>query len=107
MFNKPLYNDFYTYSIEWKPNIINWYINDTLFFTATNENLKKINNNYNWIFNDRFFYLLVNTAVGGNFGGAFPNSINYIYKNLPNYNEMIIKHIKIYKTIDGYGEIKI
>jgi len=46
-------------------------------------------------------------AVGGNFGGAFRDSSNYIYKNLPNKNNLIIKNIKIYKTINGYGKIRI
>jgi beta-glucanase (GH16 family) len=105
--NKSLANEFHKYAIEWKPNLIKWFIDDILFFEASNIELQKINKNYKWIFNDNFYYLIVNMAVGGNFGGAFRDSSNYIYKNLPNKNNLIIKNIKIYKTIDGYGLIRI
>jgi beta-glucanase (GH16 family) len=105
IYNKSLANSYHKYAIEWKPNIIKWYIDDILFFTATKEILEKKNNN-KWIFNNKYFFLILNTAVGGNFGGAFTNSADYIYKHLSNYNEMIIKYVKIYKTIDGYGNIK-
>jgi beta-glucanase (GH16 family) len=106
IYNKSLYNEYHKYAIEWKPNNIKWFIDDILFFTASKNKLQKINKNYEWVFNDKFFYLILNMAVGGEFGGAFYNSNNYIYNYLPEYSELIIQYIKIYKTIDGYGEIK-
>jgi beta-glucanase (GH16 family) len=101
--NYSIVNSYHKYNIEWKPNIIKWFIDDILYFTVTKENLISLKNN--WIYNDRPFYLILNLAVGGNFGGNFPNSENYIYNNLEAYNEFIIKYIKVYKTDDGYGRI--
>lgn len=105
--NTSLANKYHKYAIEWKPDYIKWYIDDILFFTASKHELEKKNKNYKWIFNDKYYFLLVNMAVGGNFGGSFRNSKNIIYKNLPYYNEMKIEYIKVYNTIDGYGNIKI
>lgn len=104
--NKSLYNEYHKYSIEWKPDIIKWYIDDILYFTATKNHLVNINKKYKWVFNNKYFYLILNMAVGGDFGGAFINSKNYIYHNLSNYNELNIKYIRIYKTVDNYGLIK-
>lgn len=103
--NEPLANNYHKYAIEWTPNYINWFLDDQLYFTATINDLHTHRNNSHWLFNDHPFYLILNNAVGGNFGGAFNDSENYIYNNLPNYNEFRIKYIKIYKTKDGYGRV--
>lgn len=106
LLNKPLYNEYHKYAIEWKPKCIKWYIDDILFFTATENELKRLKNNAKWVFDDRRFYLLLNMAVGGNFGGA-KYSEQEINSKLPNYGEFNIKYIKIYKTNDGFGSIAI
>ena len=80
---RPLPNEYHKYAIEWKPDSIKWFFDDKLFFTATRNGLHQCKGNCHWTFNDRPFYLLLNFAVGGNFGGAFPNSENYIYQHLP------------------------
>jgi beta-glucanase (GH16 family) len=103
LLNNPISNNYHKYNIEWKPNNIKWFIDDILYFSASRNDFNKLN--YNWIFDDRPFYIVLDLAVGGNFGGNFPNSENYIYSNLENYSEFIIKYIKIYKTNDGYGTI--
>jgi beta-glucanase (GH16 family) len=98
-------NDWNKYAIEWNPDCIKWYLNDQLFFTATKDELHKKFNGKHWVFNDRPFYFIINTAVGGNFGGAFPDSENYIHSKLPENNETKVKYIKIYKTSNGNGRI--
>ena len=102
--NKPLCDEYHKYAIDWNPNCIKWYIDDKLYFTATKDDLRH-KKNADWVFNDRYFYLLLNQAVGGEFGGAFPNSESYIFNNLHNNNEFNIKYIKIYKTNAGFGHV--
>lgn len=60
------YDTFYTYSIEWTPDKIDWYIDDTKVYTYD----RPLNADYRlWPFNERF-YLILNLAVGGTWGGA-------------------------------------
>jgi beta-glucanase (GH16 family) len=56
---------FYTYSLEWYPDRIYGYIDDSLYFTVKNEYLgwRK------WPF-DKLFHLILNIAVGGGWGAA-------------------------------------
>ena len=102
--NKPLSNEYHKYAIEWKPNCIKWFIDDKLFFTATENELKHKKNNSRWVYNDRKFYIILNMAVGGEFGGA-KFSEHHIYDHLPEYTEFNIKYVKVYKTSDGLGSI--
>jgi len=55
---------FHTYAINWQPDSIQFYIDNKLYFTFKrhNEDYKK------WPF-DQPFYLILNLAVGGNWGG--------------------------------------
>jgi beta-glucanase (GH16 family) len=58
-------NNFYTYSITWTADSIDFYVDDEKFFTFTRES-----SNYAvWPF-DQEFHLILNIAVGGNWGGA-------------------------------------
>lgn len=56
--------EFHTYAIDWKEEKINFYIDGDLYFTFENtgKDFKE------WPF-DRPFHLLLNIAVGGNWGG--------------------------------------
>ena len=57
------------YAIEWTPEEIRWYVNDNLYFTFKNERLSNANADFRqWPF-DKPFYLILNIAVGGNWGG--------------------------------------
>jgi len=98
-------NEWNKYAIEWEPNQIKWFLNNELFFTATRDELHKKHNGQHWCFNDRAFYFIINTAVGGNFGGAFHDSENYIYNNFPTASETKVKYIKIWKTNNKHGEM--
>ena len=101
--NRPMGDDYHKYAVEWTPNYIKWYLDDQLYFTADINDLHRLKGNVHWAYNDRPFYFILNNAVGGNFGGAFPDSENFIFHNLPNYNEFRIQYIKVFKTKDGYG----
>lgn len=67
--NSLYYNDvsqvFHVYSIEWFEDRIDFFIDDKKYFTFTNENKTY----KEWPFDQRF-HLILNIAVGGNWGGA-------------------------------------
>jgi beta-glucanase (GH16 family) len=61
---------FNVYLVEWTPEEIRWYVNDQQYFIFRNERLSNRTADYNqWPF-DKPFHLLMNLAVGGNWGGA-------------------------------------
>lgn len=80
--------EFHTYSIEWEPGEIRWYVDGVLYSTK-NDWYSKSNgqpavNAYPAPFNQKF-HLLMNLAVGGNFDGnpteetVFPSSMEIDY----------------------------
>jgi licheninase len=61
---------FNVYAIEWAPEEIRGYVNDTHYFTFENERLTDPSAGApEWPF-DQPFHLLLNIAVGGTWGGA-------------------------------------
>ncbi len=59
------YSDFHVYTLEWNANEYRVYVDDLLIFTFKNE----ATGYKTWPF-DKRFHLLLNVAVGGNWGGA-------------------------------------
>ena len=61
---------FNVYAVEWTPQEIRWYVNDEHYFTFRNERLTHRTADYRqWPF-DKPFHMILNLAVGGNWGGA-------------------------------------
>lgn len=58
---------FHKYGMEWNAAQIKFYIDDVLFYTFTNTNALPFNQN---------FFLILNVAMGGNFGGAVDPAFN-------------------------------
>jgi beta-glucanase (GH16 family) len=58
-------DDFHVIRIDWEPGYIKWYLNDQLFHTYNNA----FTGSAQWPF-DQEFYVILNFAVGGNWGGA-------------------------------------
>ncbi len=79
---KPVADDFHTFAVEWQPGKITWLFDGTPYFTATPDD--PFLQGKEWVF-DHPFYLLLNLAVGGNFGGAvgsdttFPQAMKVDY----------------------------
>lgn len=79
----PVSDDFHVFAVEWQPDTITWFIDGIPFFTATPDD--PFMQGKEWVFNHPF-YLLLNVAVGGNFGGpvgpdtTFPQttSVDYV-----------------------------
>lgn len=60
------YNAFHVYAIEWTENEISFFVDKNKYFVFKNEHT----NTDAWPF-DQTFHLLINIAVGGNWGGKF------------------------------------
>jgi beta-glucanase (GH16 family) len=75
-FGIPVADAFHTFAIEWQPDRIDWTVDGMVYHSATPANVAP----NQWVFNHPFF-LIMNLAVGGNFGGpldpnvAFPQSM--------------------------------
>jgi beta-glucanase (GH16 family) len=88
---EPVANEFHTYAVEWQPDQITWFIDGMPYFTATPND--PFMQGKQWVFNHPFFILL-NMAVGGNFGGpvgpdtTFPQS-------------MLVDYVRLYQAKDS------
>ncbi|MBD3401387.1 family 16 glycosylhydrolase [candidate division GN15 bacterium] len=66
---------FHTFAIEWRPNEIKWFVDGTLYHTATPADVSG-----EWVY-DHPFYIILNLAVGGNYvgppdaGTSFPQTL--------------------------------
>ena len=86
----PLTEDYHVYAINWKPDSIEWYIDDQLYHSITKDQVA-----YDWVFNKRFF-LILNLAMGGLFTGEIDPSIQE--------TKMYIDWIR-YSKFDGWGKV--
>jgi beta-glucanase (GH16 family) len=79
-FGVPVAGDYHTFTIEWEPDRIEWFVDGYSYHTATPADVAP----NPWVFNDPVYFLL-NLAVGGNFGGqldpalTFPQSMKVDY----------------------------
>jgi beta-glucanase (GH16 family) len=64
--------DYHTFTIEWQPDLIEWYVDGNLYHTATPADVAP----NEWVFNDPV-YLLLNLAIGGNFGGPVDPGVTF------------------------------
>lgn len=74
-------DDFHTYAVEWEANEMRWYLDDVLFSTKTPADMADASW---WTFENYQYHLLLNIAVGGNWGGTpddaiFPVSMEVDY----------------------------
>jgi beta-glucanase (GH16 family) len=87
-FGVPVSDRFHTFAIEWQPDRIDWYVDGILYHTATPANVAPDQ----WVFNHPF-YLIMNLAVGGNFGG--PVDPNVIFPRA-----MLVDYVRVYQGPD-------
>ena len=80
--------DFHTYSVEWWPNRIVWYVDGVKYHEARNTDA--FLSGKEWVFNHPFF-LLLNVAIGGNFGGAVSDQLT-----LP--QDTLVDYVRVYQA---------
>lgn len=74
--------NFHNYIVEWTPNYIKFYVDTQLFHTFTNKSVLPFNQN---------FFMILNIAMGGNFGGAIDPAFTSA--------TMEVDYVKVYKII--------
>ena len=79
---------FLTYGVEWTPDLIIWYVDDEQYHQAIPANVAP----NEWVFNHPFFMLL-NAAIGGNFGGAISGGMTFPQDTLVDY-------VRVYQAAD-------
>lgn len=84
---------FHTYAIDWLPDQISWYLDGQLYGVLNKSSVT--DPEHTWVF-DHEYYLLMNLAMGGNFGGAIDPKLTY--------SNMSINWVK-FSTINGIGEL--
>ncbi|MBN2435668.1 MAG: carbohydrate binding domain-containing protein [Spirochaetes bacterium] len=90
---------FHEYAIEWVPGEIRWYVDGNLYHTenfwySESDTENHDLHDYPAPFN-KDFYLILNLAVGGNFGGDPDGSYDFP-------RDMVIDYVKVYQAKDGY-----
>ncbi|MBI5857180.1 MAG: glycoside hydrolase family 16 protein [Sphingobacteriales bacterium] len=86
LFVNDVYNSFHVYAAEWFEDKIDFYMDDKLFFSFSNTH----NGFAEWPF-DKRFHLLLNIAVGGNWGGAQGIDSSIIASS------MEVDYVRVYK----------
>lgn len=87
----PVSDAYHVYAIEWKKNKIDFYFNDRLISSETPASVKP----GRWVFNQKF-YLILNLAMGGEFGGDIDPAINQ--------TQLFVDYIRYY-SVDGVGKV--
>jgi len=71
---------FHVYSLEWSPSIIKMYVDSQLFFSFNNDTSLPFNQN---------FFVILNLAMGGNFGGNIDSGFTT--------DQMLVDYVRVYK----------
>lgn len=75
---------FHVFGIEWGERYINFYVDDVLYNQLTPDDVPG-----DWVFDNQPFYIIMNVAVGGNYGG--PPNANTVFPQT-----MYIDYVRVY-----------
>jgi beta-glucanase (GH16 family) len=78
---------YHTFTVDWEPNLITWYVDGVQYHQVTPDDLPGP-----WVF-DKPYFLLLNFAIGGNFGGAV--SPDNVYPQ-----EYLVDYVRVYQGPD-------
>ncbi|GGM21794.1 family 16 glycosylhydrolase [Dactylosporangium sucinum] len=87
----PLGDGFHTYSVDWSPNLIQWFLDGSEYFRITPANL----GGDRWVF-DHPFYMIMNVAVGGYWPG-YPDASTVFPQ------QMLVDYVRVSAYTDGGG----
>ena len=87
-FTTTVASDYHTFAVEWGPDEIHWYVDGINYHNATPADVAP----NEWVFNHPFF-LILNMAIGGNFGGDIDPS-------MPFPQELKVDYIRVYGAAD-------
>ncbi len=86
-FGSPVASGYHTFTIEWAPDSIDWYVDDIHFHDAIPDDVSG-----DWVFNHPFF-LIFNAAIGGNFGGTIDD-------NMTMPQDTLVDYVRVYQAVD-------
>jgi beta-glucanase (GH16 family) len=86
-FGRRVDTEFHTFTVEWEPNLITWYVDGIQYHQVTPADVPGP-----WVF-DKPFFLLLNFAIGGNFGGAIDPATPYP-------QEYLVDYVRVYRAPD-------
>ena len=78
-------DDFHLFAVEWEPNVIRFYVDETLYAKRTPTDLPA---GAKWVF-DHPFFIILNVAVGGNLPGPPDSSTRFP-------QTMIVDYVRVY-----------
>ena len=81
-------DDFHIYSIIWRPDQIDWFVDGQLYARTTPAHLAP----HNWPF-DQYFHFILNVAVGGTWPGDPDNTTEFP-------QEMIVDYVRVYEDVN-------
>ena len=85
LMDEPLADDFHVFAVDWEPGRITWTVDGRQYHQATPADVAP----NEWVY-DHPFFLLVNLAVGGQFGG--PVALDTVFPAM-----MTIDYVRIYQ----------
>ena len=91
-FGVPVSDEYHTFWVEWTPELIRWYVDGIFYHRATPEFLR----GNEWVF-DHPHYILLNVAVGGNFGGPVSSRLQFPL-------QMNVDYVRVYELV---GDVKV
>lgn len=94
-FGENVSDNFHTFSVEWKPNLIRWFVNGVEYHSATPDTIGSTRAGpKEWVFNKPFF-LILNVAIGGIFGGELDPALEFP-------QQMLVDYVRVYEL--DYGQ---
>lgn len=79
-------DDFHVFAVEWSPETIAFYVDQTMYVKRTRADLKP---GWQWVF-DKPFFVILNLAVGGDWPGAPDSSTRFP-------QEMLVDYVRVYE----------
>jgi beta-glucanase (GH16 family) len=83
---EPVADQWHVYSVEWSPALIVWKVDGTEYHRATPADVAP----HEWVFDGHPFFLVINLAVGGNFGGDVASDTTFP-------ETLLLDYIRIYQ----------
>ena len=85
-----LADDFHIYAVEWAPNVVKFFLDDTLYETRTPADVPSGDK---WVY-DHPFFIILNVAVGGGFPGNPDSSTTFP-------QTMKVDYVRVYSPAAG------
>ncbi|MGJ8724651.1 MAG: glycoside hydrolase family 16 protein [Roseibacillus sp.] len=85
-------DDYHVYVVEWEEDLIRWYVDGILYHTAEPSDVAP----NEWVF-DHGQFMLLNVAVGGNFGGTLDPAVTFP-------KQMLVDYVRVYAA-EGDGNV--